>query len=223
VNVEVRRAAILGGAGVVVLVGLLAEWQAYGPDGYASRGSQPWYPWILDLVTGAVFVSAGAVAALRRPASLVGPLLMLTALAWFAATLVQPSRFVGTELAPSLVFLYRGFLAHAILTFPSGRPADRVEGIAVGVAYASSLLAPLWYQPLVGVALIALLVGVCSRGYRRAPAWSRPARRDALTLAVVAAATVIFLTVGRFPGPLTRSTTPSRSASMSSSSASPSG
>jgi signal transduction histidine kinase len=200
VNVGRRRSAVLGGACAIALVGLIAEWQAYGPDGYASRGAQPWYPWILDFVTGATFVVAGAVAALRRPASLVGPLLMLTALAWFAATLVQPSRFVGTELVPSLVFLYRGFLAHAILTFPSGRPADRIEWIAVGVAYATSLLAPLWYQPLVGLALVALLVGVSWRGYRRAPAWSRPARRDALTLAIVAAATVVALTAGRLLG-----------------------
>jgi signal transduction histidine kinase len=176
---------------------VLAEWQAYGPDGYASRGVQPWYPWILDLVTGATFVIAGAVAALRRPASLVGPLLMLTALAWFAATLVEPSRFVGTELAPSLVFLYRGFLAHAILAFPSGRPADRIEWIAIGVAYSTSLFAPLWYQPLIGIVLVALLVGVCWRGYRRAPAWARPARRDALIIAVIAAITVLALTAGR--------------------------
>jgi signal transduction histidine kinase len=196
VNVGQRQSAILGGACAVVLIGLFAEWEAYGPDGYASRGAQPWYPWILDLVTGATFVIAGAVAALRRPGSLVGPLLLLTALAWFAATLVEPSRFVSTELAPSLVFLYRGFLAHAILAFPSGRPTDRVEWIAVGVAYASSLLAPLWSQPLMGIALVGLLVGVTWRGYRRAPAWSRAARRDALTIAVVAAASVVASTAG---------------------------
>ena len=95
-NAELRRAAVLGGAGVVALIGLVAEWQAFGPDGYASRGAQPWYPWILDFVTGATFLLAGTVA--------IHIVVVLT--------LGQLPRFMGWLLtAVYLYFLYVGLIA----------------------------------------------------------------------------------------------------------------
>lgn len=186
---------ILLAPGIVVL-GAAAEWAAYGPAGSAGPQLDATYPWILDLLTGYVFLAAGVAVGVRRPHSLIGPLFVLTAVAWFLGTLVEPSRFVGTELAPSVVFLYRGPLIHAIVTFPTGRPADRVEWTAVLVGYGCSLAAPLWYHPVTGLVLLGLLVAVTLRGYRRAVERNRPARREALGAAALLATTVGVITVG---------------------------
>ena len=104
------------------------------------------YLWILDLVTGLVLLACGALGTQRRPGSLVGPLFFASS-PGSPGPLWSPPRFIGTAIAPSVVFLYRGFLAHVIVTFPTGRPADRLEWLAVGIGYATSLLAPLWYSP----------------------------------------------------------------------------
>jgi signal transduction histidine kinase len=190
-------AALILATPCIAMLGAAAAWAAYGPDGYLDPWLDAAYPWILDLLTGYVFLAAGVTVGLRRTNSLIGPLLVFTSVAWFMGTLVEPSRFVGTELAPSVVFLYRGPLFHAIVTFPSGRPADRVEWTAVLLGYASSLAAPLWFHPLTGIALVGLLVAVTLRAYRRAGARTRPARREALGAALLLATTVGVITAGR--------------------------
>jgi signal transduction histidine kinase len=186
---------ILLAPGILVL-GAVAEWVAYGPGGYVRPQLDATYPWMLDLLTGYVFLGAGVAGGIRRPNSLIGPLFVLTASAWFIGTLVEPARFVGTELAPSVVFLYRGPLIHAVVTFPTGRPADRVEWIAVLVGYGSSLVAPLWFHPVTGLVLVGLLVAVTLRGYRRAAERTRPARREAVGAAALLATTVGVITAG---------------------------
>ena len=119
---RIRVAFVLAAAAAVAILGLVAEWAAYGPDGYAVPRSDATYPPFLDLATGYAVLASGLVGALRRPASLVGPLFILTAAAWFAGTLLEPSRYVGTAMTPSLVFLYRGFLAHAVPDVPYRTP-----------------------------------------------------------------------------------------------------
>lgn len=190
------RGALIAAVAAIGVLGLLAEWVAYGPDGYASVHPGSAYPWILDLTVGYIFLACGSLAALRRPDSLVGLLFLMTSMAWFSATLVEPSRFVGTAMEPSLVFGYRAFLAQAIVTFPSGRPSGLFEWSVVLAAYVTSLIAPLWYGGPVGVVLILLLAVATWRSYRRARGWERPARREALRVASLMAATVMVLTLG---------------------------
>ncbi|CAN5514000.1 hypothetical protein BH24CHL9_BH24CHL9_12890 [soil metagenome] len=196
---SLRTALVVAVSFAIGAFGLVAEWVAYGPGGHAS-GVDATYPWMLDLLTGLVMAACGAIGVGRRPASLVGPLFLLGAVAWFAGTLLEPPRGVSTVFPPSAAFLYRGFLAHALVTFPSGRPADRVEWIAVGLGYVTALLAPLWHRPIWGFALVGLLVAVTWRAHRRARGWPKAARRDALGVAVLFAATVVVLTAGKAIG-----------------------
>ncbi len=177
--------AVLVVAAGVVALGLVSELAAYGPDGYVPAWLRTTYGPLLDLVTGYVFLAAGAMVTLRRPTSLVGPLFVLTAAAWFLGTLIEPSRFIGTQLAPSVVFLYRGPLLHAIVTFPTGRPAGLIEWVAVIGGYAAALVAPLWFDPIVSLVLLGLVTGVAFRAYRHASERARPARREALAMALL--------------------------------------
>jgi hypothetical protein len=155
--------------------GLVAEWLAHGPLGYDPAETDAMPVWAIDLATGWLFLGCGVLAWLRRPASLVGPLLALTAFAWFLGTAAEPALYVGTTLAPSLVFLYRGPLYHLILTFPTGRTSDRVDILVIVIGYATCLLAPVWLAFESVVALSALLAATAYRSYRRAHG---PARRD---------------------------------------------
>jgi hypothetical protein len=194
---RVRIAFVLATGTAVVALGLAAEWVAYGPHGYLVNRVDATYPWVLDLVTGYVFLGSGLIATLRKPSSLVGPLFILAAAAWFASTLIEPPRYVGTAVTPSVVFLYRGFLAHAILAFPTGRPADRVEWSAIVIAYGASLFAPLGYGALTDTALVGLLVAVAWRGARHARGSARPARREAFHAAVLLALATAIVTAAR--------------------------
>ena len=172
-----RRATALVVFLAVLLLGLVAEWVAYGSHGYAARGVDTTHLWVVDLATGVVFLVSGLVAATRRPASRVGPLLVLTAIAWFAGTLQEPRLDAGTALLPSLLFLYRGPLAHLVMTFPSGRASDGVERLAVLVGYSVALLAPPWLGATSSIALVALFAAVAGRGYLISRGPSRRARR----------------------------------------------
>jgi signal transduction histidine kinase len=194
--------AILAGALVVLGLGLglVAEWAEYGRLEYAVGETNPITVWLADLVTGFVFVASGALAARRRPDSLVGPLLMLAAGSWFMATLIEEPRFGGTTLQSAHIFLYRGFLAHAIVTFPSGRPSDRVEWAAVLVGYATAVVAPLWRDPAISVVLAMLLAGVAWRSFRHARGVLRQARRVAATAATALALTIVVTNIGRWLG-----------------------
>src|SRR3954466_11657413 len=82
------------------------------------------------------YVLSGAVAWWRRPASRLGPLMMLTGfvmgltpMQWSSQPLVHS---IGNffDMLPAALFL------HVFLAFPSGRVRDRAERVLVVVAYA---------------------------------------------------------------------------------------
>jgi hypothetical protein len=81
---------------------VVAEWATYG--GGDDLGLA-----LADGVVGFTLLSAGAVAWHRRPDSLVGPLMGLAGLTWFAG-----------NLWPSFLFLHRGPLVHLHLSYPTG-------------------------------------------------------------------------------------------------------
>src|SRR5215813_1940472 len=120
---RLRMAAWLGG----LVLGLSAEWLARsGGQGLFAAGA--------DLAVGWTLIGCGLIDSSRRPGSRVGLLLTLTGFAWFLGTLadsrIEPVAALGT----ALLFLHRGPLCHAIVGYPAGRPAGRLDTFAVVVA-----------------------------------------------------------------------------------------
>jgi signal transduction histidine kinase len=101
------------------------------------EAESPWPTWILIVSPwlASTFVWAGIVAALRRPASRMGPLMVVAGLVWLLAELsgseVPPLTAVGLILATlPLAIVY-----HLLLAFPSGRLRGRASLVTVLVGY----------------------------------------------------------------------------------------
>jgi signal transduction histidine kinase len=146
---------LLWPAGVVL--GLLAE-RASGFDAQAA----------LDLATGWTLMACGLVAGGRA-----GLLLTAVGATWFAG-----------NFAPDLLYLYRGPLVHLLVTYPSSRPASRLERAAVAGGYLAAVIPPIWASEPAAIALAAALVLVVAQGHAQAVGAARRAR--ALSLAATA-------------------------------------
>jgi signal transduction histidine kinase len=101
------------------------------------EAESPWPTWILIVSPwlASTFVWAGFVAALRRPASRMGPLMVVAGLVWLLAELsgseVPPLTAVGLIIATlPLAIVY-----HLLLAFPSGRLRGRASLVTVLVGY----------------------------------------------------------------------------------------
>ena len=127
-----------------VAFGVYAELVAGAPQGLALAAA--------DAAVGAVLLCYGAVARIRRPASLTGVWMMCSGLAWFAGTLASP-----------LVGLHRGYLVLLHLAYPSGRlPRSRFARAAVAAAMADSAVAPLLRNDRLTV-LLSIVVATAAR------------------------------------------------------------
>src|SRR5918994_1260533 len=126
------RTVPLGIAGA--LVGVAAEQVAF-------RWSDP-LRWGPDLLVGWTFIAAGLVAWVRRPQSGTGALMVVTGFTWFlgnfASADIRPVAWLGTQ----ALYLHRGPLIHAVLSFPSGRVSSRLDRGAVVVGYIVAAVAP---------------------------------------------------------------------------------
>jgi signal transduction histidine kinase len=144
-----------------VAVGLAAERAAFGWSEVRH--------WLPDLVVGWTFAGCGLVAWSRRPESRTGPLLAATGFTWFAGN------FAG-----SLVYLHRGPLVHCLLAYPSGRLRSTLARVAVIVAYAAAIVAPIGRSETATIVLAVVVVAVAFRGYVSAVGRDRRARLPAL-------------------------------------------
>ena len=122
----------------------------------AASGFEDASHWLPDLVTGAALLGGGIFAAQRRPELAAGPLLALSGAAWFAGGVWGGA-----------LFLHRGPLVHAMLAFPSWRPARRIDGVAIAIGYATAFLVPVGESARATVALGAALALVAATGLRR--------------------------------------------------------
>jgi signal transduction histidine kinase len=140
--------------------------------------------WVPDLVAGWALGGAGLVAWERREHSLVGPLMVATALLWF----------VG-DVSSALVYAYRGPLVQLTVTYPSGRPHGRMQTGAVIAGYAAALVEPVWQNELATILLSAGLVAVVVAARQSVRGRARRERTYALratgALAMVFTATAI--------------------------------
>jgi signal transduction histidine kinase len=126
------RAGIAAAALVLIaLIGL----------GTATRAAPvDWPAFVSDLLVGSVMVGAGVSGWTRRPESRVGPLLVIAGLLYLIGAL-QWTDWVVAYTAGFLVHNTFGFpLAHAVLTFPTGRASDRLDRVLLTGLYGAGLL-----------------------------------------------------------------------------------
>ena len=194
-----RRLWVLGP--VAAALGVAAERALYG---IAADGD-----WIPDLVTGWCVVGCGLVGWWRRPASRSGPLLAATGFAWFVPNFAASAGgALGWLLAQSL-YLHRGPLVAAVLTYPGGRAASRVEAAIVGAFCAVAVVVPVWRSGAAAIALSAVLLAVAAANHARASGRERRMRLAALRATGLVCVTVAATAAVRLaaPGPLPTSAT----------------
>jgi signal transduction histidine kinase len=109
--------------------------------GTATRAAPvEWPAFVSDLLVGSVMVGAGVSGWTRRPQSRIGPLLVIAGLLYLIGAL-QWTDWVVPYTAGFLVHNTFGYpLAHAVLTFPTGRASDRLERVLLTGLYGAGLL-----------------------------------------------------------------------------------
>jgi signal transduction histidine kinase len=173
-----RLPVLLWPAGVSLA--LAAEWTAFGFDDPAK--------WMPDLVAGWSLIGAGLVVWSRRPESHVGALLTLSGFTWFVGNFGGVDAIWLAWIGSHGIYVHRGPLIDALVTFPTGRAESRFERVAVGGFYLAALVTPVWRSEALTIGLSVLLVLVAVRRYAISVASERRARRTALRLAAVLAA-----------------------------------
>ncbi len=114
----------------------------------------------LTLLTGWLVAALGLAVWQRARSSLVGPILVVTAVAWF----VPLFRWVAWEPVATVAgwawLAWVPVLGSALLTFPTGRPEARLVGVAVAATVVVSLLPSPRQELSTALVLGASLIGV---------------------------------------------------------------
>lgn len=140
-RVEPSRALIALVAALGALVGVVAEYLAVaGLYEYSPVDA------IRDVAVGWSFIGAGLIAWRRRPGSRIGPLMVVVGFTWFIGNLGSAYGVPGYPSdGPALLLviaaasfggLQRAFQTLMIVSYPSGRLADRLEKVFVAVVFA---------------------------------------------------------------------------------------
>ena len=145
--------------------------------------------WLADLATGCTLIACGLLATRQPGGGRTGALIAVAGVAWFL-----PNVGLG-----GLLYLHRGPLVHAVLTYPDGRIRGRLEAAAVAAGYVAAVAA-LWAGAAATFLLVGLMLGVAHRSRSRAVGVVRRMRAGALAAtgflgAVIAATTAIRLVV----------------------------
>lgn len=149
------RILLLGIAGTSL--GLVAEAAAFEWNDLSR--------WVPDLIVGWALIGCGLVGWLRRSQSRVGPLLAASGVAWFLANFSTPA-----------LYLHRGPLIHAVLSFPRGRLSSKLDRATAVAGYVTGLVAPLGRNEVVVMAVGLLLIAAAVRSVLAATGLDRRAR-----------------------------------------------
>jgi len=158
------------------LLGLAAEWVAYGWDDPRR--------WIPDLAVGWSFIACGLVGRWRRPNSGTGLLMLAVGFTWFLGNFASVDVPSIAWLATHALYLHRGPLIHCVLSFPTGRLTSKVDRAVVAVGYVAATITPIAREEIVTAILGVLLVAVAFRDYAGAIGPARRARLLALRAAI---------------------------------------
>ncbi|HYN69147.1 MAG TPA: hypothetical protein VEX41_02935 [Candidatus Eisenbacteria bacterium] len=117
-------------------------WIAYVGSVLAGTGNPlPYTASVLGVA--AAFTALGLVTWARRPANLVGRLLMAIGFAWLIPLLRYAPDSVPWTLALVLPLLHQALLVHLVFAYPSGRISSRFERGLVLLVYLVATLGPL--------------------------------------------------------------------------------
>ena len=155
-----------------LLLGIAAETASYWPGDPGAA--------VLDLAVGLALLGCGVVAWDHRGRSRFGLLMTAAGVAWFLGSLW-----------PELVYLHRGPLVHALLSYPSGRLPRRLGRVVVTAAYLDGAIEPLGASPFVTLVLCAAIAVAAVDGYLVEVGPRRRAR-----LVATAGASAVALVVG---------------------------
>jgi signal transduction histidine kinase len=108
---------------------------------------------VADLAIGWLFIGAGFVVWVSRPANRMGILLIATGTTWFVATFATPSY-------PAAAYVYCGPLVHLLIAHPTGRLGGRASPIVVVAIYVLSAVTAIIPLAGVGLAIGSLIVAV---------------------------------------------------------------
>jgi signal transduction histidine kinase len=174
---------------------MAAEWRLYG-------WAEP-HSWLPDLVTGWAMIGCGLAGWTLRPRSWSGALLTAAGFAWFIPDFAGTSAGLPGWVGAYALYLYRGPLAHLVLTYPLGRVRGRAEGAIVAAGYAAAVVTPAWDSRLASVTLAVFLVAAAIRAYLRAAGRERRMRRSGLQATVLFAVSIAAVALVRsaVPGP----------------------
>jgi signal transduction histidine kinase len=176
----VRRLRVaLAVAGVAF--GLVAELVAYR-SGELGRA-------VADLAVGWALMGCGFVAWERRPALRFGPLMVAAGTTWFLGTF-----------ATAALYLHRGPLVHALLSYPSGRLSRPLARAVVIAAYVDGAIEPLGRSSLATLVLCSGLAAAAVDAWRAAVGPNRRARAGASAAAVAVALVLGVGAAGRMAG-----------------------
>ncbi|GHG10138.1 MULTISPECIES: sensor histidine kinase [Amycolatopsis] len=182
------------------MTGLLAAGCALGVVALtlkAGEGSHSGLDTALSTTTGFLFLLAGAVAHVRRPANPIGVLIALAGVALFLEDLQFTTDPVLYTIAVPLRAASSPVIAHLVLAFPHGRLRSRWERLLVAAAYAVVL----------GIGVVGLLTADDPRDLLAVAADSQAApvvgRALGLAATVISAGVVVVLLyrwlTGRLP------------------------
>ena len=94
--------------------------------------------WVIpDLLPGLAFLLCGMVATLRRPDSRIGPVMILTGVAWYAGTAAASKDPVIDRIGYAFQGWYTGLLAWLVLAYPTGRVNSRPGRITLVLLFAA--------------------------------------------------------------------------------------
>jgi signal transduction histidine kinase len=158
-----------------------AEWVSYDPG--SDLGLV-----VADGAVGFVLLGAAAVAWDRRD-SLVGPLMGLAGLTWFAG-----------NFWPSLLFLHRGPLVHLHLSYPTGRLRWWPAKATVVAAYLTATIETAARSDGTTIVLAVLVAAAAWIGYLRTLGTARRAGIPALVAALAFAGVLVLGAAGRLTG-----------------------
>jgi signal transduction histidine kinase len=161
---------------------LAAEWVSF------DRGDEPGLV-VADGVVGFVLVGAAVLAWDRRGKSLVGPLMGLAGLAWFAG-----------NFWPAVLFFHRGPLVHLHLSYPTGRLRWRPAQVTVAAAYVSAAVEPFARNDVLTLVLAGLVAIVSATAFLRTSGTARRAGVPALGAALAFAGVLALGAVNRLAG-----------------------
>jgi signal transduction histidine kinase len=174
-----RVRVALGVAGFAF--GLAAELVAYR-SGELERAAA-------DLAVGWALIGCGLVACERRPALRFGPLMAAAGAAWFLGTF-----------ATAALYLHRGPLVHALLSYPSGRLSRPLARAVVIAAYVDGAIEPLGRSSIATLVLCSGLAAAAADGWLAAVGPNRRARAGASAAAVAIALVLALGAAGRVAG-----------------------